>query len=202
MEKPESLSHTSKDIKLISSMDGLLDSTLLSDGLRTTIQQMREGVEHHTIHGYVSVVKNPGRPDEDILCRDVHNLLVDDGRDEIHEISYTEGSATVGGGFNYIAVSTNATSPSTEDSTMPGEVDSSGLARLEATTQTHTPGSNQSTLVVTFTATGSVTAVQKSGLFDRAGAQGTGILSHEGTFTSANLVNTDTLQVTWVITLG
>ena len=189
-------------IQVIPSIKGLMDSTILTDGLKATIQQMRENIEHGSIRGYVTVIKNPGRPDEQEICRDVENLLVDDGRDEIHEISYTEGSATAGGGFNYIAVSTNATSPSTQDSTMPGEVDSSGLARAEATTQTHTIATNISTLVITFTATGSVTGVQKSGLFDRAGSQGTGILSHEGTFTSANLVNTDTLQVTWTITLG
>ena len=192
----------SEDIKPLDNIAGLLDSQLITDGLRADIQQMRENIDHNFINGWVTVVKNPGMPDEQVLCQDVHNLLVDNGRDEIHQISYTEGSATAGGGFNYIAVSTNAASPSTQDATMPGEVNSSGLGRVEATTQTHTVATNISTLVVTFTATGSVTGVQKSGLLDRAGSQGTGILSHEGTFVSANLVNTDTLQVTWTITLG
>ena len=202
MKKPESASGGPEDIQVLDSIAGLLDSELISDGLRADIQQLRENIEHNVITGWVTVVKNPGRPDEEVICKDVKNLLVDNGRDEIHQISYTEGSATAGGGFNHIAVSTNATSPSTQDATMLGEVNSSGLARAEATTQTHVVGTNISTLVKTFTATGSVSAVQKSGLFDRAGSQGTGILSHEGTFTSANLVNTDTLQVTWTITLG
>lgn len=186
----------------ITSIDDLFESTLISDGVRATIMTMRNSIEHHTIHGWVTVIKNKGRPDEEVLCKDVHNLLVDNGRDEIHQISYTEASNTAGGGFKYIAVSTNATSPSTQDATMAGEVSSSGLARAADSTPTHSVGTNQSVLDNLFTATGSVTGVQKSGLFDRTGSQGTGILSHEGTFTSANLVNTDTLDVTWTITLG
>lgn len=186
----------------ITNMDDLLESTIINDSLRASITSMRENIEHSVINGYVTVIKNVGRPDEEVLCRDVHNLLVDNGRDEIHEVAYTEASNTAGGGFQYIAVSTNATSPSTQDATMAGEVNSSGLERVRADTQVHSVGTNVSTMVELFTATGSVTGVQKSGLFDRAGSQGTGILSHEGTFTSANLVNTDTLQVTWTITLG
>lgn len=186
----------------ITSMDDLIESNLINDSIRASLISMRENIDHSVINGYVTVIKNAGKPNEEVLCRDIHNLLVDNGRDEIHEISYTEGSATAGGGFNYIAVSTNATSPSTQDATMAGEVNSSGLGRTEATTQTHNVGTNISTLVVTLTASGTVTGVQKSGLFDRAGSQGTGILSHEGTFTSANLVNTDTIQITWTITLG
>jgi len=186
----------------ITTVDDLIESTLVSDGIKATIMMMRENIEHHTIHGWVTVIKNKGKPDEQVLCKDVHNLLVDNGRDEIHQISYTEGSATVGGGFKYIAVSTNATSPSTQDATMAGEVNSGGLERAVDTTPTHTVGTNQSVLDNLFTATASHTAVQKSGLFDRTGSQGTGILSHEGTFTSANLVSTDTLDVTWTITLG
>ncbi len=184
------------------SVSDLLESSEVTDALKATIAMYRENIDHGIINGWVTVIKNKGQPNEEVLCRDVHNLLVDNGRDEIHQISYTEGSGTAGGGFNHIAVSTNATSPSTQDATMAGEVNSSGLERAEATTQTHSVGTNISTLVKTFTATGSVSGVQKSGLLDRAGSQGTGILSHEGTFTSANLVNTDTLQVTWTITLG
>jgi len=186
----------------ITNMEDLVESSLISDGVRATITTMRNQIEHATIHGWVTVVKNKGRPDEEVLCKDVHNLLVDDGRDEIHEITYTEASNTAGGGFKYIAVSTSATSPSTEDSSMAGEVNSSGLERTADSTPTHATGTNQSVLDNLFTATGSVTAVQKAALFDRAGSQGTGILSHQGTFTSANLVNTDTLNVTWTITLG
>lgn len=186
----------------ITSVDDLVESSLISDGVRATIMTMRGSIEHTAIHGWVTVIKNKGRPDEEVLCKDVHNLLVDNGRDEIHQISYTEASNTAGGGFKYIGVSTNATSPSTQDATMAGEVNSSGLARAVDTTPTHTVGTNTSVLDNLFTATGSVTGVQKAALFDRTGAQGTGTLSHEGTFTSANLVNTDTLDVTWTITLG
>ena len=94
---------TVEDIKQIDTVAGLLESTTLSEELKADIQQMRENIDHSVINGYVTVIKNPGKPNEEVLCRDIHNLLVDDGRDEIHQISYTEGSATAGGGFNYRA---------------------------------------------------------------------------------------------------
>jgi hypothetical protein len=50
----------------------------------------------------------------------------------------------------------------------------------------------------TFTATGTVSA-QKAGLFTASSA---GTMNHVLGFTQRNLINADTLQITYTITLG
>ena len=69
------------DIIPLDSIAGLMDSAILTDGLKADIQQMRENIDHSVINGYVTVIKNAGRPDEEEICRDIHNLLVDNGRE-------------------------------------------------------------------------------------------------------------------------
>ena len=64
---------------------------------------------------------------------------------------------------------------------------------------THNTGTNTTTLTKTFTASGSFTAVQLSGILN---ASSGGTLGNEATFTSVALVTGDTLAVTWTLTLG
>lgn len=129
-----------------------------------------------------------------------HNLLTTDGRDQMHSQCYNE---TVAGnterGAGYIAVSTNATTPAAGDTVLTSEA-TGGLARADATTNTHTDNTNVTTLAKTFTADATFTNVHKSGTFD---ASSSGILYHEAAFSSdATLVSGDTLTVTWTLTLG
>ena len=154
--------------------------------------------EDSFINGYVTIIKNVGKPDEQILCKDKHNLLTTDGRDFFHAQVYTNTSTgTVGA--NFIALTTDSTGADAGDTTLPGEISTGGLGRAIATTITHTDDTNTTTLVKTFTASGTHTAVQMSGTFNAASG---GILAHEAVFTSVTLVSSDTLQVTWTLTLG
>jgi hypothetical protein len=130
-----------------------------------------------------------------------HNLLTNGGRDQMHSQVYNETNATNterGGG--YIAVTTDTAAASASDTTLASEITTGGLGRADATTNTHTTGTNTTTLAKTFTASATHTAVHKSGTFDASSA---GILYHEAVFGSdATLVSGDTLTVTWTLTLG
>jgi hypothetical protein len=132
------------------------------------------------------------------IVENKHNLLTNNGRDFIHNQAYTNTSAGTEGS-RYIAVTTNATAPAAGDTTLTTEIASGGLSRAAATTNTHSAGTNTTTLGITFTASGAHTSVQKSGLFN---ASSSGIMTHENTFTAVTLATNDQLQVTWTLTLG
>ncbi len=154
--------------------------------------------EEPIIKGWVTVIKNAGRPDEQVLCENKPNLLTNAGRDWMIAQVYTNTSAgTRGSGF--IALTTNSASPAAGDTTLASEITTGGLARADATTKSHTGGTNSTTIQHTFTASATHTAVQKSGLFNAASS---GTMSHENTFTAVTLQSSDTLQVTWTTTLG
>jgi hypothetical protein len=152
-----------------------------------------------TIHGYVTVsVKRKGSDEWVDIVRNKPNLLTNAGKDFIHNQAYTNASAgTRGSGF--IVVSENASGALATHTAVAGEITTGGLARADATTKTHTVGTNVSTIEHTFTASATFAAIQLTGLLNAAS---TGTLTHENTFTSTNLISGDELRVTWTLTLG
>ena len=87
--------------------------------------------------------------------------------------------------------------------TWDNEITTAGLARNVGSSTTHSTDGNATTLVKTFTATGTITAA-RSGLFNTTTAGATGEeYSHIKNFdSSVTLEDDDTLQVTWILTLG
>jgi len=179
-------------------MTNCVEHTPLIDGSHAKLGRQKELKEDSLINGYVTIIKNVGKPDEQILCKDQHNLLTTDGRDFFHAQVYTNTSAGTRGA-NFIALTVDTTGADAGDTELPGEITTGGLERAVATTITHTDDSNVTTLVKTFTASATHTAVQMSGTLNAAS---TGILAHEAVFTAVTLVSSDTLQVTWTLTLG
>jgi hypothetical protein len=150
-------------------------------------------------NGYVSVfLKRADSDTWETIALNNHNLLTNGGRDFIHNQAYTNVAAGTQGS-RYIAVTTDSGAPAAGDTTLTGEISTNGLQRVAATTNTHSNGTNTSTLGITFTASGAHTSVQKSALFN---ASSTGIMTHEATFTAVTLATNDQLQVTWTLTLG
>jgi len=179
-------------------MTNCVEHTSTIDGSQVKLGKQKGLNEDSFINGYVTVIKNVGKPDEQILCKDQHNLLTTDGRDFFHAQVYTNTSTgTVGA--NFIALTTDSSGADAGDTTLPSEITTGGLGRAIATTITHVDDSNTTTLVKTFTSSGTHTAVQMSGTFNAASS---GILAHEAVFTAVTLVSSDTLQVTWTLTLG
>lgn len=126
----------------------------------------------------------------------VWNQKTNAGIDQLHLQGYgTAGLATVG--FCYIGLTNTAITPAAGDTTLSGEIAVNGLSRAIGT-YAHTGGTTTTTIDKTFTATGTQSA-QAAALFNASSA---GTMNHELTFTQRNLINGDTLQVTYTITLS
>ena len=169
-------------------------------GLQTVIVDKFEGY-HDGLYKQVrgsNVKQNVAKFKRTVIVKDKHNLLTDNGRDWMHAQVYTNTSAgTIGS--NYLALSENAGGSSAAHTAVASEIATNGLTRAQATTLTHTTGTNTTTLAKTFTASGAFTAVQLAGLFNASSGV---TLSHENTFTSTALASSDLLTVTWTLTLG
>ena len=151
------------------------------------------------IHGFMSVyLKRAGTDNWIPITENKHNLLTNGGRDFIHAQAYTNTSAGTEGS-RYIAVTANSGAPAAGDTTLTAEIATTGLERAAATTNTHSAGTNTTTLGITFTASGAHSNVQKSALFNQSSG---GTMTHENTFTPVSLSSADSLQVTWTLTLG
>jgi len=147
-----------------------------------------------------NVIQRVGIWNSIVICKDEANLLTDAGRDLIHTNGWTNGAgANTTRGAGYIVLSENTGGASASHTAVAGEISTNGLARADATTKTHTTGTNTSTVQHTFTALAAFTALQLSGLLNAAS---TGTLMNEKTFTSTALDTNDQIQVTWTITAG
>ena len=155
--------------------------------------------DNAVVKGFVTVIKNEGKKDEQVLCRNKPNLLTNNGRDYAIAQFYTNTSAG-GVGMNFIALTSDSSGADATDTALPSEITTNGLERLLATTISHSTGTNSTTLAKTFTASGTHTAVQMSGTFNQLAVGGT--IGHEAVFTSVTLASSDTLAVTWTLTLG
>lgn len=124
------------------------------------------------------------------------NLITNAGRDFLHNQGYKEtGLGTVG--LCYIALSNDTVGETASSTTLSTEIAANGLTRAIGT-YAHTAGTNTSTITKTFTATGTQSA-QKAALFT---ASSGGTMNHVLAFTQRNLINGDTLAITFTITLG
>src|SRR5688572_21319547 len=127
------------------------------------------------------------------------NLLTLDGRDLFHAQCYTNTSAGTRGS-GYIALTTDTTTPADTMTALTGELAASGFTRADAGTKTHTNDTNSTTIEHTFTASGTVNLIARSGLFNASSGP---TLTHVAAFgTTASLISGDTLKVTWTLNLG
>ena len=176
----------------------MIETTNSNSTLNTNMTKVKGMEDNMNIHGYVTVIKNVGTDSEEVICKDKHNLLTNSGRDWMHAQVYTNTSAGTRGA-GYIGLSSNTGTPAATDTTLAGEITANGLQRIDAGTKTHTGGTNSTTIQHTFTASAVHTAVVKASLFNAAT---NGYMAHINTFTAVTLQASDTLQVTWTVTLG
>jgi len=168
----------------------LVGALLLGGSLPNTADKFGETMKPT---GYVTL--SVVRDGNEIYHYEDHNLITDAGKDFIStELGGTGTTASA----QYIALSSDATAPAATDTTLAGEIGASGLQRAIGA-YSHTVGTDNWTISKTFTATGSLTAVQKAGLFTASSA---GTMMAENTFASVNLANGDQLTITWTIDLG
>ena len=179
----------------------ILEIVAADESMRVQYNQARQMLEHGGLsHGYVTVIVNKGKPNEKIIQEDIKNLLTTSGRDFFHAQVYTNTSAGTRGG-NGIAVSNNAVDPVVGDTTLAGEITTGGLTRVQAATISHTVSTNVTTIENEFTATAVFTNLHKSGLFNQVTIGGQ--MTHAEKFVAdVNLQISDTLTITWTLTLG
>lgn len=127
----------------------------------------------------------------------VWNLITNAGRIALHKQGY-DTSGLLTNGFNYIALSNDTVTETAASTTLSNEIIANGLDRAQGTVTLPTGTGNQTTIDKTFTATGAQSA-QKAALFTAISG---GTMNHVLGFTQRNLVTSDTLQVTFTITLG
>lgn len=129
------------------------------------------------------------------------NLLTNVGRDKIHQMVYLNETA-IQRGFGCIGLTQTALTPAATDTVLSGEITGvTGLARAEASTKSHTTGTNTTTIEHTFTTTVAVNSpgVRGAALFDQLSG---GVMGHINSFTTQTLVDFDQLRITWLITAG
>lgn len=127
----------------------------------------------------------------------VWNLITNAGRIFLHTQGY--GTAGLGAnGLNYIALSNDAVTETATSTVLSNEITLNGLGRAVGTVTLPTGAGNQTTVDKTFTASGAQSA-QKAALFTAVSA---GTMNHVLSFTQRSLITSDTLQITFTITLG
>jgi len=129
-------------------------------------------------------------------------VLTNAGRDHALACVYTTSAQPAAG--NYMAVSANATAPSTASTTLPGEITTGGggLVRAQGT-YAHTGGQATATLSKTFTANGSDSlpvTLAKVGILNATPTGGT--LVHETLLntTSTLTISGDSTTITETVT--
>jgi hypothetical protein len=101
----------------------------------------------------------------------------------------------------YIALTENASAASASDTALTGEITTGGCGRALGT-YAHTLGAATLTLTKTFSVTATFPAIHKAGLFQVSTASSS-LLSFETVLNAdASVVNGDSLQVTWTITIS
>ena len=99
--------------------------------------------------------------------------------------------------FTYIATGTGTTAAAAADTTLQTELSTLGLSRVSATASrvTTTQTNDTAQLATTFTVTGTA-AVTESGALNAASA---GVLLCRQVFSAINVVNGDSLTITWKV---
>ena len=168
--------------------------------------------DNSVIHGYVTVIKNKDKPNEEVIQVDKPNVLTDVGRDALHNRMYVGLSANPPA-FEFIAVSTGQINTGTDTADINENKDLTALPATEVghadfdtitarpnAGGTHGADTNTSEISYTFTANKNITDIQSAALFD---ANAAGNMGHIANFSSAvTLSDDDTLTVTWTITVG
>jgi hypothetical protein len=134
----------------------------------------------------------------------IRNLVTDAGRVALHTLMYgtaaQKAGLSLGSGFNYMAISGDATAPDAGDTSLAGELSSDGLSRASVTPTLPTGSEVLTSLNYEFTYTGTAPqSVQKAALFDAASS---GNMAHEIAFSLRTLAQNDTLTLTFNITMS
>ncbi len=123
-------------------------------------------------------------------AREIHNLVVTAGKNHIaDQLSSAPGGAAMG----WMAIGTGSTAAAAGDTTLGAEIDRNALT-------SRTDSGNVVTYVGNWAAgDGTNSAIAEAGIFNASSA---GTMLARATFTAINKGASDTLQITWTVTVG
>ncbi len=151
----------------------------------------RRRLADETVVGTANVLVEVFGPDGKLKdSREVHNLVVTAGKNHIaDQLSSAPGQSAM----SHMAIGTGASAPAAGDTALGTEIDRNALtSRTDAT--------NVVTYVGDWAAgDGTNAAIAEAGIFN-AGAAGT--MLARATFTAINKGASDTLKITWTVTVG
>jgi hypothetical protein len=133
-----------------------------------------------------------------IDSRSVRNTIVNDGLAAVAGLIIQTGSTSP---FTYLAIGTSTTAVSSTDTALYGELTTGGgqrsLATLSRVTTDVTNDTAQLVHTFTFTTTGTY-PITEAGVFNVVTtSSGSGAMLCRQIFTAINVVNTDTLEITY-----
>jgi hypothetical protein len=133
-----------------------------------------------------------------IAERHVDNMVVNAGLAGLAGLTIATGYTNA---FDYIAIGTSATAVAAAQTALGSEISTGGGGRALATLSrvTVSTTNDSSRLVKTFTFSGAGFAVKEAGVF---GSSSSGTMLARQTFTTINVVATDTLAVTYTVTFA
>jgi len=140
------------------------------------------------IHTYWTVVHTKLDGTQRILADFEHNVFPSGCIDKIHKMAFTDTSADTTQTIN--AAQTALT----------GEISTNGLGRVQATTRTHSNGTNTTLIEHTFTLSGSQSDITRAALFN---ASSTGTMGPFASFSNGAtgaMVSGETVKVSITIT--
>jgi len=172
----------------------LLAVTFMPAGIVQPVAPNYEGANELQLHGKLDVLlydEFGSLKDE----RHFDNLIVDSGFEGVAYRIAPHNGAAANSPWNYIAIGTGSTAPAAGDTALVSE-----LTRLQDATATYTTTSGkQLQLQVSFGPGVGTGNIAESGLFNAA--SGGNMLARQ-TFTTISKGASDTLTVTWTITLS
>lgn len=102
----------------------------------------------------------------------------------------------------YMGLTENASAASAASTALTGEITTGGCARALCAAA-HTAGTATGTLSKTFSVTASFPAIHRIGLFSASNTTAAGVLCYETVLNAdANVINGDSLAVTWTLTVS
>lgn len=166
----------------------------------------------HIMMGSTATLERRPAPTDHMKGTGIFHIVVRDKNGRIKEgrivknLITTVGKALIAGRINgsgapaaatYLAVGTGTTAAAAGDTTLETEITDSGLARVNATVSlvTTTTTNDTAQLLTTFTVTGTK-AVTEAGILN---ASSSGTLLSRQVFSAVNVVNGDSLQLTYKV---
>ena len=173
-------------------------SNKLSMKLHPTEHPFEPGQDQ--IHTYWSVVHTKLDGSQRILADNVHNVFPSGCIDKIHKMAFTDTSATELA-FNFIALTADTTQTiNAAQTSLTGEISTNGLSRVQATTRTHSAGTNTTLIEHTFTLSGTQSDITRAALFNASSAGTMGPFAAFSNGATGQMVSGETVKVSITIT--